>query len=201
MNKTNLPLSAKKFTPNFNYSGIETTRHRIYNRLLEFLENKQRREIKPKRVLHRETRRALLEKCKIPTETINRLENSILRESANISFEITRDSPAALFHELKRSGDENLIIESRIVCVPNFILNACVCEALEKEFARSEILTVEGFILREGYIRLDVDEKISARGFMMPVFRNGRISAMKVFRYPKDTRPFILRSRKTEVSN
>lgn len=177
-------------------------RHRIFDRLLFHLENKQIRFIKTGQtlpfILHRQTKKALREKYGLSPFEIERAENSILRDAENLAaWEVTRSVPSALYFDLRATGETDLIETKRAVCVPNFILNAFLGEALEKEFSRSEILACEGFILREGCIRLDIDETLVRRGFMTPQIdaSSGLISGLFVFRYPKDPRPFVLRSR------
>jgi len=127
-----------------------------------------------------------------------------LQRSRNAGFEYVTptlqwDAPPSLYWHLKREGREDLIIEHCIVAVPNFLLNALVCEALEKSFPRHELLSCPGFILREGSLRLDLDDSLSRRGFMVPVMRNGLIDSLRVFRYPNDI-GFTLRSRPGEVA-
>lgn len=178
------------------------TRHRIYNRLLELLSNPRIRrrlcgEVLPF-VLHEQTKAALLVRYGFSQTDISKIEAAIFDFATHyaLDYEVVRDAPKNLYSELRREGREDLIFDCRIVGVPNFILNALVCESLEKEFSRSEILTCGGFVLREGYLRLDLDEQLTGRGFMMPVkVADGLITALKVFRYPVDERPFILKSR------
>lgn len=177
-------------------------RHRIFDRLLFHLENMQIRSVKTgitlPYILHPKTKQALLENEGFSMVEIENMENSILRDAERFSsWEVIRDAPSALFYDLKQTGETDLLIEKRAVCIPNCILNALLCETLEKEFCRADILACDGFILREGCMRLDVDETIVRRGFMTPKInaRNGLISGLLIFRYPKDKRPFVLRSR------
>lgn len=162
-----------------------TRRHRIYNRLLIYLSNP--------RIRHIPTGRIFPSQSFIPTNE---------KQFADITapeYEAVRDVPKNLYVELKRENKTETLFDRRIfpvVAVPSFILNALCCEALEKEFRRSEILSCGGFVLREGYLRLDLEEWLSRRGFMMPVKdERGLITALRVFRSPKDARPFILKTR------
>ena len=166
----------------------------IYSKLLTFLEFRH--------VRHRRTGTVLPfifhPKAIIPER--EKLEREILdfAEFFAQHYEVIRDVPSALFFDLKQSGETDLIFAKRAVPIPNFILNASVCEAIQKEFSRDDILTCEGFILREGYIRLDLDEKHARRGFIAPEIdtKSGLIIGLRVFRFPNDNRPFLLRTRK-----
>lgn len=79
--------------------------------------------------------------------------------------------------------------------IPNFILNALVCEKLSKCFGD---LSVCGcFDKTDGTWRLDFDEYLSRNGLFLP-FRGDSgvlISGLKVFRHSKDKRPFMLKAR------
>lgn len=142
--------------------------HRIYDRLLFHLENKQIRVVRTGQklpfILHEQI------KSNLSPVVFHELEEAILADAEKMSdYEVVRDLPPALHYELKRSGDESLIAANRIVAVPNFVLNAIVCAKLEKEFPRCAILGVKGFVLHRGRIRLDLDENHVRRGFMVPV--------------------------------
>lgn len=79
--------------------------------------------------------------------------------------------------------------------IPNFILNALVCEKLVKHFGD---LSVCGCFLKIGDVwRLDIDEHLSQRGLFLPVRsrQNGFIYGLKVFRYADDQKPFLLKVR------
>lgn len=211
MNNRTVAQTVHKITPNFNNDGAyrafpetatgQIIRHRIYNRLLFHLENRQIRFIKTGQtlpfILHPNTKKVWGEKYGVSPVAIENAENSILVNAKKFpDLEVTRDAPSALFYDLRQTGETDLINASRIVVVPNFVLNALVCEELAKEFSRSDILGSAGFVWHEGYIRLDLDDSHVRRGFMMPIFRQGLITALRVFRYPKDERPFSLRTRK-----
>lgn len=90
--------------------------------------------------------------------------------------------------------DDDEIYKLGVCAVPNRILNPLVCGELAKEFGD---LTVCGcFFQIEGYWRLDVDEKLSRRGLLLPRRdKNGWIYGLQVFRYPDDPKPFFLKSR------
>lgn len=135
----------------------QNLRHRIFDRLLFYLENKQFRFIKTGQtlpfILHRQTKKALRENLGLSPFEIENAENSIMRDAENLAaWEVTRSAPSALYFDLRATGETDLIWAKRAVAVPNFILNALLCEALEKEFCRPDILACEGFILREGCI-------------------------------------------------
>lgn len=179
------------------------TLHRIYNRLLENLANPR---IKHRQsgvflpyILHEKTKSALMSIYDFSKTEIAQIEADIFEfaEFYAPDYEIIRDAPSALFYDLKQAGETDLIFSKRAVAVPNFILNALLCNALENEFSRADILACNGFILREGYLRLDLDERLVRRGFITPEIdtSNGLIIGLRVFRYPKDEYPFILRTR------
>lgn len=177
-------------------------RHKIYDRLLFFLENKRNRVVNPKQnfpfILHKRTKQSLGEKLGFSQDAIRQLENSILaNQEKSLDVEIVRDVPVSIYRELEKSGETRLIFKNRIVALPNPILNACVCGALEREFSRAEILACNGFHLCEGYIRLDLDEIYIRSGFLMPNYYKGLITALRVFRNPDDEKPFILRTRQS----
>jgi hypothetical protein len=167
-----------------------TRKHRIYNRFLELLSNARIRSIQSGKILpyifHPSAE--MPERAGLETEIIDDAENYLS------NYEVVRDVPARLHNELRR-GEKDLIVNNRIVPLPGFILNALVCESLGKEFSRADVLACGGFILRENYVRLDLDETYSKSGFLMPVKTNGLITALRVFRFPNDERPFILKSR------
>lgn len=155
-------------------STIEITKHKIFNKTLSILENKRLRVTRTGQILHKKSEAFL-------TDTL----------------EIVVDAPGALFYDLKQGGKLDLIGEARAVVVPNFILNALLCESLEKQFTRAQILASGAFVLIEGYLRLDVDEYHVRRGFMMPIIdaKSSLIVGLRVFRYPNDERPFVLKAR------
>jgi hypothetical protein len=168
-----------------------TRKHRIYNRFFELLSNARIRNIKSGKILpyifHPSAE--MPERAGLETEIIDDAEHYLS------NYEVVRDVPGRLHEELRRRGENDLIVKNRIVTLPGFILNALVCESLEKEFSRADVLACDGFILRENYVRLDLDETYSKSGFLMPVETNGLITALRVFRFPNDERPFILKSR------
>lgn len=206
MNTTKLSQNVRKTTPDFRFQNHEEMSHRIYDRLLYHLENKQISFIKQNSVsgsvFHQRARSVLRQTHRLPVAVLDRLEISVKRDAENFRTRlVTRDAPASLFYELRRKGDETLIARHRIAALPNFILNALICEALAREFPRDEILSCQGFCERESCLRLDIDETYGRRGFLMPVYRNKLIAALRVFRYPKDKSPFILRTREDERTN
>ena len=186
------------------------TKHRIYDRLLTLLSNPQIRvketgAILPY-VLHPLTKQSLMSEDGFTVQEIAELEAQIINDAdENLNaYEVIHDAPAALYHELKKVGDEDLIFDNRMVSLPDPIINALVCEALQKEFARKTLLGCDGFIEYRGAdengvlhkaIRIDVDGWIVRQGFMMPDYRYGLIRALRVFRHPQDERPFRLKSR------
>jgi hypothetical protein len=180
-------------------------RHGIYNSLLLILQNKQIRDKASAQtlpyVLHPLTKEALLNEGYSALK-IQRLEDSIIRDMENSrDCEVVFDAPLAL----SRQVDSETILHTRAVAVPGKILNALVCQAMLKIIPENELLQIPGFIkifdldedgMRISGVRLDIDERLARGGFMMPVIQNGLICALKVFRYPNDEKPFILRTRR-----
>jgi hypothetical protein len=180
--------------------------HRIYDGVLFYLANPRIRLRESDRVVFRPGAEAFLSNHGFTDPEIERMENEILFFAENYStkYEIVRDAPAILLDELRRRNLCEWISEKRIVRLPNSMMNALICERLQKEFSRNVLLSCAGFIERVdtgekgerlAAVRIDIDEKLIRKGFMMPVFRSGLIAALKVFRHPKDERPFNLKSR------
>ena len=180
------------------------TRHRILNRLLEMLSNPRIRHRQSGKVLpyilHEKTKTALMSDYGFEHADIAKMEADIFdfAEYHALDYEVVRDVPGALYFDLRQTNKTDLIFTKRAVAIPTSILNALVCEALEKEFARNDILACDGFVLREGYLRLDLDGKLVRRGFITPIAdeKSGLIIGLYVFRYPGDERQFVLRSRR-----
>lgn len=182
--------------------------HRIYEHLLSMLENKRIRSIETGseiyEPLHPITKEGLRETYNWTESQIIEAERSIFRDAAYLrGYELIQDVPLSLY----RNYDAEWFFENRVAALPNFILNACVCESLENRFSRRELLNCPGFIevlsqdehgIVYKSIRLDIDEKITTRGFIVPQRnqQDGLIYALKIYRHSKDLRPFILRSRK-----
>jgi hypothetical protein len=177
-------------------------RHLIYSWLLFLLENRQIR-LKDERqilpfILHKKTKQALVKTEGYSDDGIKNIESSVYRDvETMLDYETVQAVPPELFYDLQQSGETYLIEKTRAVPIPNFILNALLCESLEKEFTREQLLATGVFVLVEGYLRLDLDENLCRRGFMLPAIdkKNGLIVGLRVFRYPKDERPFILHAR------
>lgn len=175
---------------NFDESNY-TTKHRIYSRTLELFSNP--------RIRHRQSGMILSyvlhPQADIPNREEIEAEIFYFAEHHALDYEVVRDVPRRLYRELQRQGESNLIFENQIVALPNFILNALVCLTLQKEFSRADVLSCGGFVRRKNLVCLDLDETFLRSGFMMPVKSGGLITALRVFRYPADERPFILKSR------
>ncbi len=191
----------------------EETKHQVYKRLLTLLANPQ---IKVKEtgavlpyVLHSKTKVALLSQSGFSAETIAALEAKIIQNADENfrEYEVVRDAPAALYQELARNDETDVILDNEIVPLPGAVLNAIICEELQKEFARKTLLACDGFIKVCGAdengiihksIRLDIEDWVTRRGFIMPIYRNGFITGLRIYRHPQDERPFRLRSRSKE---
>ncbi len=200
------PTAALRTT---NFQPIDDeTKHRIYDRLLTLLVNPQIRVKKTGMilpyVLHPLTKQSLMSEHGFSAQEIADIEGQIVNDAENNlnDYEVLRDVPAALYRALDQNSD--LIFDNRIISLPGPTENALVCEVLQKEFARKTLLNCDGFIEHRGadesgiiykVIRIDVDGWIIRRGFMMPIYRNGLITGLKIFRHPQDEFPFRLKSR------
>lgn len=82
-----------------------------------------------------------------------------------------------------------------VCAVPNFILNALICQQLHKKFGDLSICGC--FYKINDCWRLDVDSGLARRGLLLPLRSRftGLIYALKVFRHPDDPKPFILKLR------
>jgi hypothetical protein len=188
------------------------TRHKIYDRLLDLLSNAQ---IKTEDggaalpfILHAKTKDALRSEDGLSNWQVAKLETRITKNAEYLrGFDVTADAPAALYYALQKTDEISLIFENRIAPLPNMILNALVCIELVKEFGRKTLLACDGFIevraideagIIHKSIRLDIGGWVIRNGFMVPVYRNGLVSALKIFRNHRDERPFRLQSRSRE---
>lgn len=207
-NQKTLSKTANCYFAQSGYS-LKIIQHQIYDLLISFCENEQIRAIGTGNIiphlLHAETIKefSISESEKLLTSIFEDAEHSL-------NYEVIYDVPRALYKELKKEEKTEWINESRIVALPNTIENACICSALKEKFTKEQILGCNGFIevfcedeegIIHSEIRLDIDKKIIRNGFMIPIFskdQNGLIKALKVFRYPNDKKPFILRSRKKQ---
>lgn len=121
---------------------------------------------------------------------------------------MTREAPYSLASILKRQGRERILEEQRIVAIPDVTHNALMCEHLLTLFTLSDVLAVPGFVMRSidldngqkaQSLRLDIDTTYARTGFIVPIIKKRRIIGLRVFRYPTDRRPFVLKSRAKEV--
>lgn len=187
--------------------------HRVYDSLLSLLQNKQIRSVKSGKVLpfvlHKLTVKGLREQHGFSDGDIKSIENSIFRDAENMrDYESVIDAPFHLFKEFEKLGVTDKLFDIRAVAIPGKIQNALLCEKLLKTFSAGQLLAIPGFVLIRSFdeagnqsesVRLDVDAHLCRRGFMIPVLRNSLITNLKVFRYPDDEKPFILRSRNLNI--
>ncbi len=199
------PAAAPRYTRQIDAQ----TRHRVYDRLLSLLSNPQVRVKKTGAVLpyilHPKTKETLRSEHDYSAADIAQLERQIINDAEYLSdYEVTVDAPAALYYEYKRTGETDLVFDNRIVPLPNAVLNTLICEELQKEFARKTLLRCDGFVearaadergIVHKSIRLDVSGWIIRNGFMLPIYCGGLITALRIFRHPRDERPFRLKSR------
>lgn len=192
--------------PNHSDSG-RSSRHKVFDCLLSFLENKQLsfRDKFLTFVLHPLTVNALINSGWAPHD-VYKSERSIFGDAEALrDCSFYRDVPANLYYEREKRGDSDIIFDNRIVPVPGKILNILICTELRKHFSEEDLRACGCFMkIRDFGIdgedceswRLDISEVYAHRGFIIPCLnRNGLIENLKVFRYPNDPRPFILRVR------
>ena len=89
--------------------------------------------------------------------------------------------------------------ELRIGGIPSSKLNWIYCDRLFQEYG--DLSDVPGFKPHPfGGFLLDVDERLSSYGLLLPVRNTGKlITALRVYRCISDARPFVLRTRKESV--
>jgi hypothetical protein len=135
---------------------------------------------------------------------IAQAESSILDvASIHPKWIVDQAAPSALYMEWRRYGREEQIIDNRISPVPDHRQNIEACLSLLELFTASELLSVPGFVRKQTVIdhvgqqvvMIDLSSAWAYEGFVMPVRRDGQISALKVFRDPHDTKPFLLKSK------
>lgn len=106
--------------------------------------------------------------------------------------------PGARIEIKRKLGIDDETIDSILIrSIPTYTANLVVCAEIAKLYG--QLFDVEGFYLLRGCWLLDVDEKLSERGLIIPV-RNRvlQIVALRVFRHSQDERPFILKTRRSE---
>lgn len=111
--------------------------------------------------------------------------------------------PSALHFELSPYGQQDQIMDNRIVPVPNHKQNLATCEKLMALFSELQLLSVPGFgrgrVLYDGTrthtLYLNLSSALAEDGFIVPVRQKGRISGLRIFRNPHDEHPFILKSK------
>ncbi len=209
---TNWQENYSKQPRSFKPSDAKQT-NRIYDCLLSLLQNKQIRNVKSAKVLpfalHELTVKGLREQHGFSDGDIKSIEDSIFRDVENMrDYEIVIAAPFHLFKEFERLNVTDKLFDIRAVAIPDKIQNALMCGKLLENFSAGQLLAVPGLVFIRSFdeagnqsesVRLDVGEHLCERGFMMPVLRNGLITNLKVFRYPDDERPFILRSRNLNI--
>ena len=185
------------------------TKHNIFCSLILILQNKKVKNASTKKylkyVLHEKVKLVLKGNKNFSDKDIEKLEASIFRDAENFSdYEVIIDVPLALYNSLKGQEETDLIFDNYIVVIPNSILNALICEELEKIYSRADILSCGCFVNKQiqdnqgivqSVIRLDIDEKYNCRGFIMPKFEGDLITELLIFRHPNDKYPFTLRAR------
>lgn len=185
--------------PGWFYARTNPTRHAIYDRVIAILENRTLQHVRTGDrlpfALHPMTVNSLRAEGTSELE-IEQGESTLINTlEMHPCWNVWYDVSPGIYHQLKRDGQEEAVFEHRIVGVPGTILNALLCEKLLTMFRRADLLATPGFIDRDGDLRLDIDPYLARQGFIVPVIRKGLIDALRVFRRPGDTRPFVLRSR------
>jgi hypothetical protein len=172
----------------------------IFNCLLSLLENKQLKYKGYK--IQSALRPSVIEVLTASGWTrkdIDQVEQSILGDA-----EVIQEVPRNLFAELKKRSCDYLIFENRIVIIPDALLNALICLELLLKFSEVDLklcgiftkvrdFGIDGEICES--LRIDVDSRLSRRGFFIPIIKEGLIDGLQVFRRPDDESPFKLRAR------
>lgn len=93
--------------------------------------------------------------------------------------------------------EEEQVFRLCIVNAPTIVYDLIGCNYLAERFG--DLSDIDGFYRLRGCWRLDIDERLAARGLILPV-RDSRmwIVALRVFRHVRDKRPFLLRTRTGE---
>lgn len=181
------------------YAKTNPMRHAIYDRLIAILENRTLQHAESGEILRYV--RSLKLKELLRAEGISELEidqgeSSLINDlETHPCWNVLCDVPSGLYHQLEYTGQDDAIFKHRIVPVPDDVRNIRLCRKLLTMFDRSDLLATPGFVDRDGELRLDIDTHLPHHGFIVPVIRKGLIDALRVFRRPDDTRPFLLRSR------
>jgi len=182
-------------------------RHAIYDQITFDLQNTSV-EFKDKElpyILHDQTT-AALKREGLSDRQIQDLHRDIIQDPEYMpDVRVLVSVPSSLHREVKNIGGDPLeIVKHSIVPIPGELTNMFICEALQKRFSIRELglcnIFTTSTINRDGIefnsMRIDVEPWLSKQGFFLPVRNSdGQIYALKVFRYPKDKRPFLLRSR------
>lgn len=187
--------------PSWFYAKTNPTRHAIYDRVIAILENRTLQHVGsgdrfPFGLI------PAVKDLLCQTEGFSKLdveqgESSLINDlETHPCWNVLCDVPSDLYHQLAFDGKEETIFKHRIVPVPDDARNARLCRKLLTMFDRRDLVATPGFVDRDGDLRLDVDRYLAHKGFIVPVIREGLIDALRVFRQPGDTRPFLLRSRR-----
>lgn len=105
-----------------------------------------------------------------------------------------------LIPNLKSSKNFGALSEDEIhklgICkIPNSILNSTVCEKVASK-VRGDLSVASGFRRYGESWRLDIDEKFSKQGLLLPLRDNKNfIYGFMAYRYPDDPRPFFVKAR------
>lgn len=179
----------------------------VYETLLHHLKG---RTVNGHAALHPLARRAEREMLGKTEIEIDQMEISLLNHAEQFPqrWTVSQYVPRALYFELKRQGRENTVFEKEIVPIPTGVENALICERMIETFSRQTLLSIPGFVervvededFRVRVVRIDLDEWMARRGFLIPIRKGGSITSFRVFRRPSDARPFTLRSREVGLN-
>lgn len=190
-------------------------RHNVYDRLLEALLDRRIVDALTGEVyeyLHPRTKALMVREGLTPLQVAQIESSGIDLLEFDTGYEVRRALPRNFYSILNREGRSGGLFDKRVAPIPSRLLNAIVCSHLLRNyFSQSELLSVPGFVLKryepefDGEeavysARLDIEPYWARQGCIVPVTRGPLIQALQVFRYPKDSRPFILRSRGGEVA-
>lgn len=201
----------KEYTANkTNEQNDYTTKDSIYKQIIEMLADKRLYEIETGKfknsILDTRARNVLVSEDSLSLDEIAQLEKLIQSDATHnsIRYEERRNIPCELYTILKKQGNTDLIFDKDFLPLPTFIENALICQELQNKFCRKDLLACPGFLetistdeqgIIHRSIRLNIHESIVRRGFLLPLFRNKLIWALKVYRSVLDERPFLLNSR------
>lgn len=105
------------------------------------------------------------------------------------------------FRDIERHWqlDDEALFTLGVVSCPSEVTNLIASQACAAKFG--ELFDVPGFYLCNGAWWLDIDERLSQRGIILPIHnQRGWISSLKIFRHARDAYPFTLKLREVQAA-